>query len=82
MLQYTHQQRKYDMNERIKELESDCWEYRPYGPPWFNAERFADMIINICIDSLWTEECRVSDLAMKEFTRNGDQIWRQFGVGK
>ena len=38
------------MNERIKELESDCWEYRPYGPPWFNAERFAELIVKECID--------------------------------
>jgi hypothetical protein len=25
------------MNERIKELEIQCWEPRQYGPAWFNS---------------------------------------------
>ena len=33
------------MNERIKELEQQCWEVRQYNPPWFNATKFAEMII-------------------------------------
>jgi ADP-heptose:LPS heptosyltransferase len=32
------------MNERIKELESQCWEARQYGPPWFNYKKFAELI--------------------------------------
>ena len=36
------------MNERIKELEVQCWEERPYGPPWFDAEKFAELLIREC----------------------------------
>ena len=37
------------MNDRIKELEAQCWEARPYGPPWFNAKQFAELIVGKCI---------------------------------
>jgi hypothetical protein len=37
------------MNERIKELESACWEERPYGPPWFNSTKFAELIVRECL---------------------------------
>ena len=33
------------MNERIKELEAQCWEARQYGPPWFDSEKFAELIV-------------------------------------
>jgi hypothetical protein len=36
------------MNERIKELESQCWEARQYGPPWFNYKKFAELIVREC----------------------------------
>ena len=36
------------MNERIKELEAQCWEPRQYGPAWFNAEKFAELIVEKC----------------------------------
>jgi hypothetical protein len=38
------------MNERIKELESQCWEARQYGPPWFDAKKFAELIVRECMD--------------------------------
>jgi hypothetical protein len=41
-----------DMNERIKELESQCWEARQYGPPWFNSNKFAELIVRECISTL------------------------------
>lgn len=37
------------MNERIKELESQCWEPRQYGPAWFNSTKFAELIVRECI---------------------------------
>jgi hypothetical protein len=40
------------MNERIKELESQCWEARQYGPPWFNAKKFAELIVRECASHL------------------------------
>jgi len=36
------------MNERIRELESQCWEPRQYGPAWFDSEKFAELIIREC----------------------------------
>jgi len=38
------------MNERIKELKSQCWDERQYGPPWFNSDKFAEMIVRECAD--------------------------------
>jgi hypothetical protein len=37
------------MNERIRELESQCWEARQYGPPWFNSQNFAELIVRDCL---------------------------------
>ena len=37
------------MNERIKELEQQCWEVRQYNPPWFNATKFAELIVRECM---------------------------------
>jgi len=38
------------MNERIKELEAQCWEPKQYGPPWFNSQKFAELIVRECLD--------------------------------
>ena len=44
------------MNERIKELEVQCWEERPYGPPWFDSKKFAELIVKECLKLLVTGE--------------------------
>ena len=36
------------MNERIQELEAQCWEPKQYGPPWFNSQKFAELIVREC----------------------------------
>ena len=36
------------MNERIRKLESQCWEPRQYGPAWFDSEKFAELIVREC----------------------------------
>jgi hypothetical protein len=36
------------MNERIRELEAQCWEPKQYGPPWFNSQKFAQLIVEEC----------------------------------
>ena len=39
------------MNERIRELESQCWEERPYGrSSWFDSTKFAELIIRDCAE--------------------------------
>jgi hypothetical protein len=57
------------MNERIRELESQCWEAKQYGPPWFNSTKFAELIVRECAsicedtegdpsaDSRWGRRC-------------------------
>jgi hypothetical protein len=37
------------MNEKIKELEEQCWEPKQYGPPWFNSKKFAELLIEQCV---------------------------------
>ena len=44
------------MNERIKELEIQCWEPRQYGPAWFNSTKFAELIVKECADILMKPE--------------------------
>jgi hypothetical protein len=41
------------MNTRIQELEVQCWEERPYGPPWFDSKKFAELIVRECAQVLW-----------------------------
>tara|TARA_R110000868_G_scaffold256328_1_gene513028 strand:- start:232 stop:516 length:285 start_codon:yes stop_codon:yes gene_type:complete len=43
---------RFEMNERIKELESQCWEPRQYGPAWFNSTKFAELIVAECVSIL------------------------------
>ena len=43
------------MNERIKELESQCWEPRQYGPAWFNSTKFSELIVKECADIIQKE---------------------------
>ena len=38
------------MNEKIKELELQCWEPTQYGPAWFNSTKFAELLIRECAD--------------------------------
>ena len=38
------------MNERIRELEVQCWEPTQYGPAWFNSTKFAELIVKECLN--------------------------------
>ena len=40
------------MNERIRELEAQCWEERKYGPALFDSEKFAELIVKECLNEL------------------------------
>ena len=40
------------MNERIKLLAKQCWDERPEGQLHFDSEKFAELIINECIDQV------------------------------
>ena len=43
-------------------------------------EKFGELIVRECADSLWTEECYNSDLALEEFEKNSKKIRKHFGV--
>ena len=77
------------MNERIRELAQQAQEYAGQqideGANWDDApiyytEKLAELIIQECAKSLWTEECHNSDLALEEFERNSAKIKEHFGV--
>ena len=40
--------------EKIKKLSEECWEARKYGPPWFDAEKFAELIVLECASICYT----------------------------
>lgn len=45
-----------------------------------DLEKFAELIVRECAESLWTEECYNSDLALEEFEKNSKKIREHFGV--
>ncbi len=73
------------MNERIKELEQQCWEVRQYNPPWFNATKFAELIMREFIGIL-EEEIKLveefkstsvkADVIKCHQSKNGMCTWR------
>lgn len=69
------------MNERIKELEAQCWEPRQYGPAWFNSKKFAELIVRECASLVenftYLEEMGLDDY--KEITGK-EMILSTFGV--
>ena len=60
------------MNERIKELEQQCWEVRQYNPPWFNATKFAELIVRECDD--------VATINAHQWASPGTYVLKHFGV--
>ena len=79
------------MNERIKELmaqadkfaaENKTQNIAAPGNNYFELfhEKFAELIVKECAESLWTEECYNSDLALEEFEKNSKKIKEHFGV--
>ena len=71
------------MNERIREILTQCQQESIEGPEyprWTDFEKFAELIIRECAESLWTEECYNSDLALEEFEKNSKKIKEHFGV--
>jgi len=65
------------MNERIKQLAIKAGIYTNESKL---LHKFAELIVQECAESLWTEECYTSDLALKEFEKNSKKIKLHFGV--
>jgi hypothetical protein len=72
------------MNERIRELEEQCWEPTQYGPPWFNAEKFALLIVRECAEvcaSIAAVRAGYNDADGRDTADSCcDQIKEHFGV--
>jgi hypothetical protein len=71
------------MNERIEELSLQCIRYKLIAEGArsdFDYKKFAELIVLECAESLWTEECYNSDLALEEFQKNSKKIREHFGV--
>jgi len=69
------------MNERIQQLESQCWEARQYGPPWFNSKKFAELIVRECAKKgfdIFDEEPDAPASDLQFYVR--DRIKEHFGV--
>ena len=67
------------MNERIKQLEPQCWEHNVFGLN-FNYVKYAELIVRECAEVFWSEACNMSDLAYEEYYRNSMKVKRHFGV--
>ena len=65
------------MNDRIKQLEQQCWEVRQYNPPWFNATKFAELIVKECANIVWDEAEKTMS---SEVNDAGYKIIEYFGV--
>jgi len=66
------------MNLRIKQLAEQCWNKRPEGQLHFDNEKFAELIVQKCMDIAKyhtpdTEECEYTWLIH-------DKIKEHFGV--
>ena len=74
------------MNERIRELESQCWEAtswqaQQYGRPWFNSEKFAELIVWDCIEAIDAKEYTMGgDTEAKGMRFSINIIKKHFGV--
>ena len=74
------------MNERIKELEKQCWSYRVDGTLvdgqlHFDTKKFAELIVEECIticNKIYFE--RYPDAEDFERSEEGDAIKKHFGV--
>jgi hypothetical protein len=70
------------MNERIKELEEQCWEPKQYGPPWFNSKKFAELIVGECILTIQmgiTRDGHNTEKYLRSM-KHIEQIKKHFGV--
>ena len=76
------------MNKRIEKL-ANIWANRRaedeklgiiYTFSEKALEQFAELIVRECAESLWTEECHTSDLAVEDYNRNWRKIKKHFGV--
>ena len=76
------------MNERIKQLEPQCWEMTEFGLR-FDYEKFAELIVRQCIDKIETYHIPVGNSAAGEMACGmtydalkeiRDEIKEHFGV--
>ena len=69
------------MNERLRELarQASVQSFGHIRNAYFE-EKFAELIIQECMDALWTESHFMSDLAVEDYQANCKRIKQHFGV--
>ena len=72
------------MNERIKELEKQCWSHRVNGrlvdgQLHFDTQKFAELIVRECIDIIAPYTVRMSRPG-EEYLHPIQEIKKHFGV--
>jgi len=68
------------MNDRVMMLYQQAHVVDGCLTDKLNVDKFAELIVRECAESLWTEECYTSNLALKEFEKHSKKIKRHFGV--
>ena len=64
------------MNERIRQLEDQCWEDNPNtGPVVFNREKFAELIVKEC-----AHRAEAYAYMSPNFTALAEELRRMIGV--
>ena len=61
------------MNNRIKELEPQCWEHNEFGLN-FNYQKFAELIVKECAELVETQHTWITSVAASALIR------KHFGV--
>ena len=67
------------MNERIKLLAAQCWDLKLDGIQHFDQERFAELIVQECIDIIAPYSVRMSRPG-EEYLHPIQEIKEHFGV--
>ena len=74
------------MNERIAKLHNQCivretrgtTAFNSYVVDRFDSDKFAELIVQECINALWTEECRTNAMTHADYERSGNRIHKHF----
>jgi hypothetical protein len=80
------------MNERIKQLEKQCWRSTQSDPyAFFDVKKFAELIVRECIDKITTYDLvpghsakweDIYDIHASLLQDLGEELKEHFGVGK
>ena len=77
------------MNKQLQALADQCWVHIPYGPEYFDKEKFAELIVRECIDKITTYDLvpghsakweDIYDIHARLLQDLGEELKEHFGV--